>query len=568
VLVFSVGDDERAVAHVRSGDDADGTPPGLVLGPMLRYVSDTEATIWVETSRPAVVRVLDESASTFTVRGKHYGLVVVGGLEPGSTTPYEVHLDDEQVWPPHDDELPASVIRTTGSGAEVSVLVGSCRAAAPHEPPYTLEIATDERGRGVDTLWAHAVRMAGEDPADWPTLLVLAGDQVYADDSSPSARERIDSLRPGDSDLDASIVANFDEYCWLYHEAWSPKWERWLLSVVPTVMIFDDHDVIDDWNISKSWVQDMHHEPWWAEHALGSVMSYWIYQHLGNLSPAELAAEGLLECLVGADDATDIIEEWAVAVGLGRDEPYRFSFCRDVGPVRIVVIDSRHGRVFEESRRLMLREADWEWVRARALDHDGHVMLVTTLPVFIAPGLHDLHVWNERVCDGAWGRPLARWGERVRRSLDLEDWPAFPESFHAFVALLEDLCDRAGEDATVLVVAGDIHFSYVATVALGEPGCRVHQIVSSPIRNALIPPERGVLRFSLSRAGTFIGSMLRRSVRRPADAVPIEVKAGPYFANNMCIIDYDGPDVWVVVEQAVPDDDGGGVLNEVARVRL
>jgi hypothetical protein len=216
----------------------------------------------------------------------------------------------------------------------------------------------------------------------------------------------------------------------------------------------------------------------------------------------------------------------------------------------------------------MLREADWQWVRDRALDHDGHIMLVTTLPVFIAPGLHDLHVWNKRVCDGAWGRTLGRWGERVRRSLDLEDWPAFPESFHAFVALLEDLCASADEDATVLVVAGDIHFSYIAKVAVGAPGCRVHQIVSSPIRNALIPHERGVLRLSLSRAGAFVGSMLRRSARSPADAVPIEVKAGQYFANNMCVIDYDGPDAWVVVEQAVPDGAGGGVLNEVARVRL
>jgi hypothetical protein len=236
--------------------------------------------------------------------------------------------------------------------------------------------------------------------------------------------------------------------------------------------------------------------------------------------------------------------------------------------VRIVVVDCRHGRVFENERRLMLREADWAWVRDTALEHDGHVMLVTTLPVFLASGLHDLHVWNQRLCDGAWGRAAGRWGERVRRSLDLEDWPAFPDSFHAFVALVEDLSRRSGDDATVLVVSGDIHFSYVAEVAVGGAGSRVHQIVSSPIRNALIPPERGVLRFSLSRVGAAVGAMLRRSVRGPGDAVPIEVKAGPYFANNMCVIDYDGPDASVVVEHAVPDDEGGGVLNEVARVEL
>ena len=32
---------------------------------------------------------------------------------------------------------------------------------------------------------------------------------------------------------------------------------RWLLSTVPTAMIFDDHDVIDDWNTSRDWVAKM-----------------------------------------------------------------------------------------------------------------------------------------------------------------------------------------------------------------------------------------------------------------------------------------------------------------------
>jgi hypothetical protein len=27
-------------------------------------------------------------------------------------------------------------------------------------------------------------------------------------------------------------------------------------------VIFDDHDVNDDWNISWSWVQEMRKEPW------------------------------------------------------------------------------------------------------------------------------------------------------------------------------------------------------------------------------------------------------------------------------------------------------------------
>ena len=49
--------------------------PDLVLGPMLRYVSQTEATIWVETSRACQVEILGRRARTFEVAGHHYALV-------------------------------------------------------------------------------------------------------------------------------------------------------------------------------------------------------------------------------------------------------------------------------------------------------------------------------------------------------------------------------------------------------------------------------------------------------------------------------------------------------------
>ena len=32
---------------------------------------------------------------------------------------------------------------------------------------------------------------------------------------------------------------------------------RWLFSTVSSSMVFDDHDMDDDWNISQSWVEDM-----------------------------------------------------------------------------------------------------------------------------------------------------------------------------------------------------------------------------------------------------------------------------------------------------------------------
>ena len=45
-------------------------------------------------------------------------------------------------------------------------------------------------------------------------------------------------------------VLDFEEYTELYRESWGDPTIRWLLSTVSTAMIFDDHDVHDDWNIS------------------------------------------------------------------------------------------------------------------------------------------------------------------------------------------------------------------------------------------------------------------------------------------------------------------------------
>ncbi len=543
----------------------------LVLGPLLRWVGETSATVWVETAQPGRVEVLGNTAETFEVYGHHYGLVIVEGLVPDSITPYEVHVDGVQEWPLASRDDPPSVIHTSGRDATPRLLIGSCRASAPHEPPYTLDLAMNSEGRGVDTLWAHAERMKSEPPSEWPSLIVFAGDQIYADDSSPQARERIEARRAESVDLDASKVHDFDEYCWLYSEAWSAPPERWLLSTVSSAMIFDDHDMIDDWNISASWIADMRDEETWRERAVNGLMSYWIHQHLGNLSPDRIRDEGMLARLVASDDATSILRSWAVECfdAAGTEGGYQFSYSRQVGDVTVVVVDCRNGRVLTGDERLMVQRSEWDGIRSAAMEADGHVLFVTSLPVFLADGIHDLHVWSQRLCAGSWGQPGRRLGERVRRALDLEDWPAFPESFTLFRTLLDDLRSRPDPPRSIVVASGDIHFSYAARVAsFDSDGPDVWQLVSSPIRNALIPHERGAMRFSLTRTGARVGGLLRR-LARGADTRPaIEVVAGPFFANNMCEVVYGRDRIEVAFEQSTSSDGDEPDLNEVGRLAL
>ena len=136
--------------------------PELVLGPLLRYAGETDATVWVETNAPCEVEVLGCSSRTFRVGAHHYALVHVTGLE--GACEYEVRLDGNRVWPEADSPFPRSMIRPIERGETIKLVFGSCRISAPHEPPYTLGHDEDASGLGVDALYAMAMELRDRSP--------------------------------------------------------------------------------------------------------------------------------------------------------------------------------------------------------------------------------------------------------------------------------------------------------------------------------------------------------------------------------------------------------------------
>jgi hypothetical protein len=545
--------------------------PRLVLGPLLRYAGETEATVWVETDAPCEVEVLGHRARTFAVGGHHYALVVIRGLEPGSMTPYEVCLDGRWAWPEH-DAFPLPVIRTFREGAAVEIMFGSCRVCAPHEPPFSLPKEEDTRGREIDALRAQAMRMQQRPPEEWPHALVMLGDQVYADEVSPEVAEFIRSRR--DPDLPPGVtVADFEEYTRLYRESWSEPHVRWLLSTVPTAMIFDDHDIHDDWNTSDAWVEAMRAQAWWDERIIGGFASYWLYQHLGNLSPRELEEDELWRRVAGCDgretgDALGVLREFAFRADR-EVEGTRWSFYRDIGPARLVMVDSRAGRVLENGRRSMVDDEEWDWISEHATGGVDHLLIGTSLPLLLAPGLHHLEAWNEAVCAGAWGPVGAAVGEKLRQDLDLEHWPAFGRSFAAMCELLEEVAaGRRGEaPASILTLSGDVHHAYLAEVGF-RPGAgvrsHVYQATCSPFRNPLDDHERRAIRALWSRPAARIGMALARSAGVPDPSIRWRfVHDEPWFENQVATLRFEGRRAHLRLEKTLVDDaegDGRGNL--------
>jgi hypothetical protein len=485
---------------------------------MLRYAGTESATFWVETSAPCEVEILGHRTSTFAIEGHHYALLLAGDLTPDRVTPYDVRLDGEPVWPP-DDGRPQSVVHTRNNERHARLVFGSCRIGDRQPTFLGREWPEDVKHVGIDALWTYAKQLQrGE--MEWPDAVLLLGDQVYADEVSPETREFI-AMRRGRNTEPKEQVADFQEYTRLYRESWSEPDIRWLFSTVPTVMIFDDHDVYDDWNISWLWVKEMRQKPWWEARIIGAFMSYWVYQHLGNLSPPELQEDAVYPQVRAEQDAGPLLRHLAQTWD-HESAASRWAFYRDFGDTRLLVLDSRAARVLSGGRRGMVDDDEWDWIVDHSSGAFDHVIIASTLPVFLPIGIHHLQAWNEALCAGRWGQLVANISEWLRRAVDLEHWAAFNHSF-------EQLCDwlrtiaRGTESteppATILLLGGDVHCSSVSEVDLGAGrSTRVYQLICSPFRNPLSRKERRIVRATGSRiAAKLFGSLAKAAgVTKPS----------------------------------------------------
>ena len=522
---------------------------------MLRHVGVDDATVWVETDASCEVEVLGASQRTFCVAGHHYALVCIEGLAPAARTAYEVRLDGRTRWPEPGSPYPAPVIATLDPSRPFRMMFGSCRVALPHEPPYTLEKDQDGRGRGGDALRVLARQMLGAgDGHEWPDLLLLLGDQVYADEVSPGTLERIRATR-GTDRPPGEEIANYEEYTWLYRESWSEPTIRWLLSTVPTAMVIDDHDMHDDWNISRAWLEEMRRRDWWEERLLGGLASYWVYQHLGNLDPQALADSDLYRRVRGAGDAWEELRQFA-ADDDRRHEGVRWSYTRDLGRTRLLVLDDRTGRILDEGERRIVDPRTWAWVVEQCGRDVEHLVIGVSDPAFMTPGLSWLESWGEAVCEGRWGRLAARAGERFRRAADLDHWPAFRRSFRDLAELLAEVGSRDQAPASITLLSGDVHHAYLAQVGFRRPAgvtSAVHQAVCSPFRNALDHRERRGVRLAGTRPVIAAARALAHAAGVTDPPVGWRLVEGPYFDNQVGTLVLDGRRATVALDKTVAD---------------
>ena len=216
---------------------------------MLRYAGTESATFWVETSAPCEVEILGHAHLDVRGRGP--------SLRAGARRRPDAGERDALRRAPRRRALSGRRGRTTAArrphtrttSAASRLVFGSCRVGDPQPTNLERDVARrreDARDRrALDVLEAAPARRDGvarRRPAPRRPGLRrrgLARDARLHPRRGAEPTSRPASRSPTSRSTRGSTASRGRD----------PD-IRWLLSTVPTAMIFDDHDVHDDWNIS------------------------------------------------------------------------------------------------------------------------------------------------------------------------------------------------------------------------------------------------------------------------------------------------------------------------------
>lgn len=275
-----------------------------------------------------------------------------------------------------------------------------------------------------------------------------------------------------------------------------PKVRR-LLANVSTYMIFDDHEVTDDWNISKQWKEDVYKNKFGKSIVRNALMAYALFQDLGNIpeeyrdnnaNKAKFAAEIVKFAAAPATYNTKEIDRL-----LAIDKPdaapvIRWHFHFDSGlKVKTLFLDTRTRRGFTtlSSRPALLDEAAFndQFRFPTAPKTDDTLLLISPCPALgmavFEELVYPLVTSFKGMGDAATDRePKGFANGQIK--LDNEAWYMSSKAF-------EELLKRMSQFKQVVVFSGDVHYGFTTTLDYWKKEettpVRFIQLVASPLKN-------------------------------------------------------------------------------------
>ncbi|WP_372378401.1 alkaline phosphatase family protein [Vibrio natriegens] len=238
-----------------------------------------------------------------------------------------------------------------------------------------------------------------------------------------------------------------------------------LLAHLPTYMIFDDHDVTDDWNLTIGWEQAAYTNLF-AKRIIGnSLIAYWFCQGWGN-APEKFDDAFMVHIKDFLEQRTAKAQDDLIQY-LYRFENWHYTI--PTSP-KVVVLDTRTRRWRSESKMnkpsgLM----DWEALIEfhQELVHEDKVIIVSAAPMFGVKFIESL----QRVFT-MFGKPLL---------VDAENWMAHPGSANTLVSIFT----HTKTPTNFVILSGDVHYSFAYDIKLRfrKSSPNIYQITCSGIKN-------------------------------------------------------------------------------------
>ncbi len=242
------------------------------------------------------------------------------------------------------------------------------------------------------------------------------------------------------------------------------------LAHVPNYMIFDDHDITDDWNLSALWEATAYEHPFSRRIIGNALIGYLLCQGWGNRPEVFTELIGQCRaCLAPATATTPIATECqdALITDLLAFEHWRFTLATKPA---VVVLDTRTRRWRSELRRSRPSGLlDWESLtdfQHELMDQDA-VIVVSPAPIFgvkLIEVVQMVFTW--------FGKPLL---------VDAENWMAH----RGAASVMLNIFGHARTPRHFVILSGDVHYSFAYDVSLrrGKRRPQIWQVTSSGIKN-------------------------------------------------------------------------------------
>lgn len=484
-----------------------------LVGPLIRATTATSVVIWAELAQPCTVTVsatldgsadqppLQATARTITVGGHHYAAPQLQGLEPARWYNYQFDISapatpspDRTPSPPDAAANMLQCFRTldpaeTSTEHSLRLFYGSCR-----------RLIQPERDT-LDALGRWLMRHSDQREEMWPHVLLFIGDQIYADQPPPSLIAMHPHMSNG--------ARSFADFALQYSYFWTntPGVQQ-ALACLPTLMIHDDHEIINGWNGSPTWRAQML-ESGQEDLLIDGQVAYWVYQGWGNLDQQQETAHPLMQIMQEAaqtgEDALEALRTCIKQTVLGATDLRWHYTIPTIPPIFVTATRANRTSTLQHDdpyapMSIMSDQQMSELHNWLQEQQTGISLLVSSVPVLLPPciGLAEylagLRPWTNASAPLRWlGRQLARLQLKVADAISFEHWPIYTTSWHALVS---SIAQQAGD---IVVLAGDVHFSYsmeghpVAAQHSPTPRSRLYQLVSTPIQNLLGPKERRLI---------------------------------------------------------------------------